>query len=62
MKALTNKEISERLKENYGDLSAFCRFMDLSINGLKKKLESTKPKDNLSGMYTEFLIEQKKGK
>lgn len=58
----TNKEIRELLRKKRGDLKDFASFLKMSVVGLLQKLESEKKKDNLSGMYREFVINQKKRK
>jgi len=56
---LLNQKIRMLLKNNRGDLKDFAIFVEMSVVGLLQKLQSEKVKDNLSGAYRDFLVEQK---
>ena len=51
----TNEQILVRLQEKR-QLTRFARFIGISQQGLRKRLESQKLKDNLSGVYIQFLL------
>jgi len=59
---LTNKQIRELLRNNYSDMAKFARFIGISRQGLESKLKSKELRNNLEGIYREFLIKQKENK
>jgi DNA-binding NtrC family response regulator len=56
---LTNKQIRELLRNNYGDMAKFARFIGISRQGLEEKLKSEEMRNNLYGAYQKFLINEK---
>lgn len=51
---LNNKEILDILKKKR-KLSAFARFLGMSLQGVYKLLENKKPQYNQYGNYIEFI-------
>ena len=51
---LNNREILYILKKR-GKLSAFARFLEMSLQGVYKLLENNKPQYNQYGNYIEFI-------
>jgi len=57
---LKNKEIRELLRQNRGDFVKFQKFLKVdSRQALEYRLKDSKIKNNLDGVYKEFLINQK---
>jgi len=57
---LKNKEIRELLRQNRGDFVKFQKFLKVeSRQALEYRLKDNKIKNNLDGVYKEFLINQK---
>lgn len=53
---LTNIEIKNLLSKRRGDFEKFCKFLNVSREVLYYRLKSEDKKNNLSGMYIEFLL------
>ena len=51
---LNNREILDILKKRR-KLSAFARFLEMSLQGVYKLLENNKPQYNQYGNYIEFI-------
>lgn len=51
---LNNREILDILKKRR-KLSAFARFLEMSLQGVYKLLENNKPQYNQFGNYIEFI-------
>jgi len=51
----TNEQILVRLQEKR-HLTKFARFIGISQQGLRKRLDSQKLKDNLSGIFNLFKV------
>ena len=51
---LNNREILDILKKKR-KLSAFARFLEMSLQGVYKLLENNKPQYNQYGNYIEFI-------
>ena len=51
---LNNREILDILKKKR-KLSAFARFLEMSLQGVYKLLENNKPQYNQFGNYIEFI-------
>lgn len=52
---LSNSQIKEKLRITRKSAS-FARYLGISYQGLSARLKSDKPKDNLFGMYVEYLL------
>lgn len=56
---LSNKEIKDKLKITR-KAASFARYLGISYQGLSARLKSDKPKDNLYGVYVEYLLNDNK--
>jgi len=56
---LTNKQIHIILKLKKREVAKFAKFLNISRQALVFRLESEDKKNNLDGMFREYLIEEK---
>lgn len=56
---LSNNQIKEKLRITR-KAASFARYLGISYQGLSARLKSDKPKDNLFGMYVEYLLNDDK--
>ena len=56
---LANKEIKQLIKRHRGDFAKFCRFLSVSRDLLRGRLDSEKTENNLDGQYRAFILHQK---
>ena len=59
---LTNKEINEILRQKKRELTKFAKFLGISRQALVFRLGTEDKKNNLDGMFVEFLINEKRKK